>query len=74
MKLLNIAETKQASGGNSLDGVSCECWKIIGLMGFLAAYEDVTLEFALAQVDLVCTNQEQDIAMDLAKPFYKTLL
>ncbi len=70
MKPLNFIETKQVTGGD-LDGVSCECWKIIGLMGFLVAYKDVTLEFGLAQVDLVCTEQEQNIAMELAKPYYR---
>lgn len=69
MKLLNMIDIKHIAGGN-LDGVSCECWKVIGLMGFLVAYEDVTKEFGLAQVDLVCTEQEQDIAMELAKPYY----
>ena len=70
MKALNFIETKQVAGGD-LDDVSCECWKIIGLMGFLVAYEDITMEFGLAQVDLVCTEQEQNIAMELAKPYYR---
>lgn len=69
MRTLVAAEISQIHGGE-LDGVSCECWKIIGLMGFLVAYEDITKEFALAQVDLICSEQEQDIAMALAKPYY----
>lgn len=69
MKTLNFIETKQVAGGD-LNGVSCECWKIIGLMGFLVAYGDVTKEFGLAQVDLVCTEREQNIAMELAKLYY----
>lgn len=69
MKLLNSAETKLITGGD-LDGVSCECWKVIGLMGFSAFYGDITEEYALKQVDLFCTPAEQDHAEALAKFYY----
>lgn len=66
MKTLNLFEIEQIAGG-TLDGVSCECWEMIGLMGFLVAYEDITKEVGLAYVDLACTEEEQLMAMALAK-------
>ncbi len=70
MKLLTIAKTHLIAGGD-LDGVSCECWKVIGLMGFSAFYGDISEEYALKQVDLFCTPAEQDQAETLAKDYYK---
>lgn len=69
MRRLNQAELNQIAGGN-LNEVNCECWKVMGLMGFLAFYGDITEEYALAQVDLVCSEKEQEIAMQLAKLYY----
>lgn len=69
MKLLESFETAYIAGGN-IDGVSCECWKVIGLMGFSAFYGDITEEYALKQVDLFCTQAEQDQAEALAKFYY----
>jgi hypothetical protein len=70
MKQLNKIELKQVVGG-TLDGVSCECWKMIGLMGFLVAYQDITMEVGLMHVDLACTDEEQDLAIALARPYFQ---
>jgi hypothetical protein len=68
MKQLHQSELEKISGG-TLDGVSCECWKMIGLMGFLVAYQDITLDVGLLHVDLACTEEEQDLAIELARPY-----
>jgi hypothetical protein len=68
MKLLNLSETQQIAGGD-LDGVSYECWKMIGLTGYLVAYNDITMTQGLAYVDAFCTDEEQDIAIQLSKAY-----
>lgn len=69
MKILESYDTAHTAGGN-VDGVSCECWKMIGLMGFSAFYGDISEEYALKQVDLFCTDAEQEEAIALAKLYY----
>lgn len=69
LKILDAIKTQTIAGGSSLDGVSYECWKVIGLTGYLVVYNDITLESGLAQVDLVCTNEEQDRAIELSKAY-----
>ncbi len=68
MRKLESSELDMITGG-SLDVVSCECWQMIGLMGFLVAFNDISMEFGLAQVDLACTEEEQDLAIELSKPY-----
>lgn len=70
MKQIPQNELEKISGG-TLDGVSCECWKMIGLMGFLVAYQDITLDVGLMHVDVACTEAEQDLAIELARPYFK---
>lgn len=69
MKFLSAVETQKVSGGETLEGISFECWKVIGLTGYLVVFNDITLESGLAQVDLVCTEQEQERAIELSKAY-----
>ena len=69
MKFLSSVETQNISGGTTIDGISYECWKVIGLTGYLVVFNDITLDSGLAQVDLACTDEEQELAIQLSKPY-----